>query len=127
MDWQQLQSLYNQKTSVDTTGQLSPESKTSLEKSSVHIVPQTRSHVIRNILMTIVVLGIIAMALMFIMKYRDVRKTTRPVPTTETVKTEQQVRQEMIDEIVASQKENPIPAEQVTDVLTGGSIGPTDN
>lgn len=122
MDWQQLQSLYNQKTSVDQTGQLSAEPEnTTLKKSSVHIIPTSHqgSHRVKVFLLIIVALGIIAMLGILFMRYQAVRKNARTAATTEQVKTPEQIRSDMIAEIVASQAQNALPPEQLNNLLLG--------
>jgi hypothetical protein len=122
MDWQQLQSLYNQKNSVNQTGQLTSETNdTTLQKSSVQIIPSMshRSHLVRSLLIAIVITGMLSMLVVLFMQYRSKKMISRTAITTETIKTDAQIRNDMISEIVADQRENAIPPQELNRILLG--------
>ena len=53
------------------------------------------------------------------MKYRSTKMSSRIVGSTEQIKTPEQIRNDMIAEIVASQSENTIPPDQLNNLLLG--------
>jgi hypothetical protein len=78
-----------------------------------------RSHLVRSLLIAIVITGMLSMLVVLFMQYRSKKMISRTAITTETIKTDAQIRNDMISEIVADQRENAIPPQELNRILLG--------
>jgi flagellar biosynthesis/type III secretory pathway M-ring protein FliF/YscJ len=114
MDWQQLQSLYTQKQSVERTGTLTPEtiSPKNSSKTPVHRRPPVW-------ILWLILIGLIVIVAIFIW-YKKFSPRSGQAPTANTTEiTQEELRQQMIDEIVQANKENPIDPQAMHEILSG--------
>lgn len=114
MDWQQLQSLYNQKQSVEHTGTLAPEI----------ISPKHNTQVSKNRkpplwVLWLVLMGVIVIVAVFIW-YKKFSPRNGQNPTANTTEiAPEELRQQMIDEIIQANRDNPIDPQTAHDILSG--------
>lgn len=110
MDWQQLQSLYSQKESVQHTGTLAPEIITPAGK---HPLRKKKTWLILLVVMIVAVAGLV---------YAWRKYSTRQTQHTASdpaLMTPEQLDQAITDEVVADSKNNPISPEDLQAILTG--------
>lgn len=122
MDWQQLQSLYNQKESVAKTGTLSVNKEPA--QSILHPEIKQKTHHVKTFLIILVLLGVLCVISIMLWYFTNKKNTRTPVASTEVVMTSEQIRQAMADEIIAEQKKQQVTPEQVQDILLGTTKTP---
>jgi cytoskeletal protein RodZ len=115
MDWQQLQSLYNQKQSVEHTGTLVSE-KNSPTMLTSHRPWWKRRFAWLALLALVVIVGLVG--ILWYAYHTRVTKNPPVVLTTENA-TPEQVRQAMIDEVVAESQKVNLSPDQMQAILSG--------